>query len=80
MKRNYVLYVNESVGDDYRRYSYHLQKDDKMVRRWDNAPHGVAIRTFPFHLHIPAKDKPIECKAVFINDVLWEIRDIIAVG
>ncbi len=77
LKKGYVLYVNEGIGDYYRIYSYHLQKDDEMIRRWDNAPHWRDIRTFPFHLHIPDKDKPIECGEVFVNDVLLGIRDIV---
>ena len=77
LKKGYVLYVNEGIGENYRRYSYHLQKDDKMIRRWDNAPHWKDIRTFPFHLHLSDKDKPIECDEVFVSDVLLEIKNII---
>lgn len=33
-----VLHINEALGKDFRRYSYHVQKEEKMVRRWDNAP------------------------------------------
>ena len=76
LKEGYVLYVNEGIGESYRRYSYHLQKEDKMMRRWDNAPHWRGIRTFPFHLHLPNNDKPIECGEVFVDDVLSEIKDI----
>ena len=79
LKKGYVLYVNEGIGENYRRYSYHLQKDDKMIRRWDNAPHWKDIRTFPFHLHLSDKDKPIECDEVFVSDVLLEIKNIIGV-
>ena len=77
LKKGYVLYVNEGIGENYRRYSYHLQKDDEMIRRWDNAPHWKDIRTFPFHLHLSDKDKPIECDEVFVSDVLLEIKNII---
>jgi len=77
LKKGYVLYVNEGIGENYRRYSYHLQKDDKMIRRWDNAPHWRDIRTFPFHLHLQDKDEPVECEEVFVRDVLLEITDIL---
>ncbi|MEN4028520.1 MAG: DUF6516 family protein [Methanobacterium sp.] len=77
MKKGYVLYVNEGIGENYRRYSYHLQGNDKMIRRWDNAPHWKDIRTFPFHLLLSDKEEPIECDEVFVNDVLLEIEDII---
>jgi len=76
LKNGYVLYVNEGIGENYRRYSYHLQKSGKMIRRWDNAPHWMDIRTFPFHLHLPDTNKPVECGEVFVNDVLSAIRDI----
>ena len=36
----YVLHINEALGRDFRRYSYHVQKEEKMVRRWDNAATG----------------------------------------
>ena len=33
-------------------YSYHWQnKEKKLIKRWDNAPHHVEIKTFPNHLH-----------------------------
>ena len=48
-----------------------------MIRRWDNAPHWGSIKTFPFHLHLPDKDKPVECDEVFVSDVLAEIKGII---
>jgi hypothetical protein len=52
------------------------KKGDEMIHRWDNAPHWGGIRTFPFHLHLPDTNKPVECGEVFVNDVLSEIRDI----
>ncbi len=76
LKKGYVLFVNEGIGENYRRYSYHLQKDDKMIRRWDNAPHWKGVRTFPFHLHLPDRDEPVECGEVFVSDMLSEIKDI----
>ncbi|HBQ27875.1 MAG TPA: hypothetical protein DD719_00335 [Desulfotomaculum sp.] len=77
LKKDFVLHINESIGESYRRYSYHLQKDNKMILRWDNAPHWKEIKTFPFHLHVPDRERPIECNEVFIDDVFLEIRDIL---
>ena len=77
LKKGYVLYVNEGVGETYRRYSYHLQRDDEMIKRWDNAPHWKAIKTFPFHMHLPGHEKPVECTEVFVHDVLLELRGLL---
>ncbi|MDI6655362.1 MAG: DUF6516 family protein [Candidatus Hydrothermarchaeota archaeon] len=33
------------------KYSFHWQKRDKMIIRWDNAPHHREISTFPHHAH-----------------------------
>jgi len=33
-------------------YSFHWQnKEKKLIKRWDNAPHHKEIETFPHHLH-----------------------------
>lgn len=34
-------------------------------------------RTFPFHLHISGKDKPIECGEVFVNDILLGVKEFL---
>ena len=31
LKGGYVFHVNEALGRDFRRYSYHVQKEEKMV-------------------------------------------------
>lgn len=34
------------------KYSFHWQnKDKKLIKRWDNAPHHQELETFPDHLH-----------------------------
>lgn len=34
------------------KYRYHLQTSDgRFVSRWDNAPHHLAVSTFPDHRH-----------------------------
>ncbi len=34
----YVLQINEALGRNFRRYSYHVQKEEKMVRRLGQRP------------------------------------------
>ncbi len=48
------LHVFEYVDSGMHKidYSYHWQdKDKKLIKRWDNAPHHREIETFPHHLH-----------------------------
>jgi len=77
LKKGYVLYVNEGVGETYRRYSYHLQRDDELIKRWDNAPHWKGMKTFPYHVHLAGHEKPRECAEVFVQDVLVELRGLL---
>lgn len=40
-------------------YSYHWQnKEKKLIKRWDNAPHHPEIETFPNHVHEGENIKP----------------------
>jgi hypothetical protein len=77
LKEGYVLYINESHGSDFRSYSYHVRKGDKMVQRWDNAPHWPNMKTFPHHLHLDSENDACECREVFVEDVLAEMKKII---
>jgi len=79
LEDGYVLFINEALGGDFRRYSYHVQKEERMVRRWDNAPHWPDMKTFPHHLHIESEKKVSECREVFVEDVLSEMEAIIRV-
>ena len=48
------LYVFEYVDSSMHKidYSYHWQnKEKKLIKRWDNAPHLKEIETFPNHMH-----------------------------
>lgn len=77
LKEGYVLHINESHGRNFRSYSFHVRNGDKMVRRWDNAPHWPNMKTFPHHLHLGSEKNAVECKEVFVMDVLDEIKKII---
>lgn len=48
LKDGYILQINESAGPNFRRYFYHLQKGDAMIKRWDNSPHWKDLK----HSHI----------------------------
>lgn len=57
------LHVFEYVNADLKKidYSYHFQdKDQKLIKRWDSAPHHPQIKTFPHHIHYGEKIKPSE--------------------
>lgn len=77
LKGGYVLHINESHGRDFRSYSYHVRKGDKMVKRWDNAPHWPIMKTYPHHLHLGSENNAVECREVFVEDVLDEMKKII---
>jgi predicted RNase H-like nuclease (RuvC/YqgF family) len=51
LKDGSILFVNEAAGENWREYSYHWQKDGKMIRRWDNAPHHKDLVNSPHHVH-----------------------------
>ncbi len=57
------------------KYSYHLQKNDELIIRWDNAPHHRELSTFPDHVH--RKDGVHESKEMTVEDILEEIFKII---
>jgi len=52
-------------------YSYHYQKGDRLIFRYDNAPHHPELPTFPHHKHIEDRVEP--CREPDLQDVLREI-------
>lgn len=55
------------------KYSYHYQdKNGKLLKRWDNAPHHPEIKSYPHHLHI-SKSKVIESNEISAFDMLKEL-------
>ena len=77
LKNGYVLQVTESIGTDFRRYSYHLQKGGVMIKRWDNAPHWKSVKTFPHHIHVQNSVKSMESPEVYIEDVLLDLENML---
>ena len=73
---NSVLYISEYFtisGDVIKRdkYSYHHQKDNELLTRWDNAPHYKELPFFPHHVH--RKNGVFESKEMPVDDVLNEL-------
>ncbi|CAG0999576.1 MAG: hypothetical protein MPEBLZ_03038 [Candidatus Methanoperedens nitroreducens] len=73
-----TLYVTEYFsisGDTIKRekYSYHLQKDDDFIIRWDNAPHHKELSTFPYHVH--DKSGVHKSKEMTMDEVLDELSE-----
>jgi hypothetical protein len=55
------LHVFEYIDSSLHKidYSYHwLNREKKLIARWDNAPHHSEIKTFPHHVHDGEEIKP----------------------
>jgi hypothetical protein len=74
----YLLEFNEAViiknGQiDHLSYRYHLQDiQNKLVFRYDNAPHFPGLENFPHHKHLP--DKVESTKKISIVEVIKEVK------
>ena len=53
-----ILHISEVIGEGWRDYSYHWQRNNTLIRRWDNAPHHKELNNFPHHLHDAEKILP----------------------
>lgn len=54
------------------KYRYHYQnKNNELIKRWDNAPHFPKFKTFPHHVH--ASNKVLQCNKPDLKDILYEI-------
>ncbi|QTA87888.1 toxin-antitoxin system TumE family protein [Desulfonema magnum] len=68
MNNNTVLFVKAYVDESERNYSFHWQDaDDRLIIRWDNAPHHRHIKTYPNHKHIEGEVR--ESFEITLNDV-----------
>ncbi|MBW8049165.1 MAG: hypothetical protein FVQ77_02265 [Cytophagales bacterium] len=61
------------------KYRYHYQgKNNKLIKRWDNAPHFHKLTSFPDHLHIGSK--VLECTKPEIKDIMLDVIKQIEYG
>ena len=75
-----IIFVNGSVFDfrelitkkehDYR---FHwMDKNNKLIIRWDSAPHHPELENFPFHVHKPERTE--SSKDLKLTEVLEIIK------
>lgn len=70
------LFINEFNSVEERNYSYHWQdQNDKLLIRWDNAPHHKNISTHPHHKH--ENENIYASEEISLEDVLNKINIII---
>ena len=71
-----ILHINEFVSGQIKRYRFHyMDSDNKLIRRWDSAPHHKELNTYPYHFHI--KDKTFPSSPVTLIDVLEYIEEVV---
>ena len=51
-------------------YSYHYQKGDRLIFRYDNAPHHPELPIFPHHKHVGHQDNRQESYERSLEEVL----------
>lgn len=70
------LHVRDYIFDaQKRKYAYHWQdKNDKLLVRWDNAPHWPEIETHPHHKHVYNEKNVLASSETDLKEVLAAIR------
>ena len=76
---NYALDFRELVSEEHTDYRFHFMNgNNRLISRWDTAPHHKEITTFPFHLHTPEGVR--ECDKVNLIDVVDIVKALISKG
>lgn len=58
------------------KYRYHYQdKNNKLIKRWDNSPHYPILSTFPNHLH--KGNQVLVCAKPELKEILLDVVKII---
>jgi hypothetical protein len=66
--------LEERGGLTTTKYRYHWQTgSEKLIKRWDNAPHHPEIDTFPDHLHDGSEDNVKSFQKMNALDILTDI-------
>lgn len=68
------LFIQETTSKKGNKYSYHWQtEDNKLLLRWDNAPHYKELETFPHHKHVGKKIEAVS--RLSVEEVLKYIKE-----
>ena len=68
-----VLDFRELVSEEHVDYRFQFMNgNNRLIYRWDNAPHHKEIASFPFHLHAPEGVR--ECDKVSLIEVVDIIK------
>ncbi|MGD8649928.1 MAG: DUF6516 family protein [Desulfobacterales bacterium] len=74
---HFIEFINVKEGINRYKYSYHYQDEaEKVVFRYDMAPHHKEIKTFPHHKHL-GSENVTESLAPSLAEVLQEIEGIL---
>lgn len=70
---NYSLDFRELVSAEHTDYRFHfMDGNNRLIKRWDSAPHHKEITSFPFHLHTP--EGVMECDKINLIEVIDIIK------
>ncbi|MFH1562738.1 MAG: DUF6516 family protein [Nitrospirota bacterium] len=72
--REYVDIRIQVLKEDY---SYHYQKENRLIFRYDNAPHHREISSFPHHKHLDSEENVVSTSEPSLVIILIEIEDLI---
>ena len=62
--------------DGSRTYAYQwMEPDNRLRRRWDNAPHWFSISTNPHHTHTPDKETPAPSTITNLEDLMIFLQE-----
>ncbi len=71
-----IFHFKEVLLGENRHYRFHyMDERNNLIFRWDTAPHYKALKTFPYHVHLP--DGVKESKRIALIDVLDKIEAVI---
>ncbi len=66
----YFIIENGNIITNKYRYQWMDEKQQKLIKRWDNAHHFPDLPNFPHHVHIAQEDNVETSKAIGIIELI----------